>query len=321
MIRNLVMRLILPALTFLLIAACSAPPAPEAVAVPESAPAPLASDAEIDAATTAPLDALSTNMRWNEPAPAFTIIGNIHYVGSDSVSAFLITTPDGHILLDGILAQSVPLILENIRALGFDPADVKFLLNSHAHIDHAGGLAGLKRATGAVMVASAADKPFLEAGDIGFGPSGGMKFPPVRVDRIIGDGETVALGGAVMTAHLTPGHSPGCTSWSLPVTGADGAAHTAFFHCSATVAGQKLVPESYPGMVEAYRETFEKVRAFEADIFLGNHDNFFGLPEKRARLLAGEADAFVDAGALQAFNTAMEKAFETQLAMEEDAPR
>jgi metallo-beta-lactamase class B len=248
-------------------------------------------------------------------------MGNIHYVGTDTVSAFLITTPDGHFLIDGILAQSVPQILENIYALGFDPNDVKYLLNSHAHIDHAGGLAGLQRATGAIMVASAADKPFLEAGDIGFGPSGGMKFPPVRVDKVIIDGEGLQLGGVTLTAHLTPGHSPGCTSWSLPVTGDDGAPHTAFLHCSATVAGQKLVPESYPGMVAAYRDTFEKVRTLEADIFLGNHDSFFDLKGKRERLLAGDANAFVDPAALQAFNIAMEKAFETQLAMEEDQAR
>jgi metallo-beta-lactamase class B len=143
----------------------------------------------------------------------------------------------------------------------------------------------------------------------------------VRVDQIIDDGETLSLGGVILTAHLTPGHTPGCTSWSLPVAGVDGAAHTAFLHCSSTVAGQRLVPESYPGMIDSYRATFEKVRTLEADIFLANHDNFFGLAEKRARLAAGDANAFVDAEELQAFNTAMEAAFETQLAMEEDMAR
>ncbi len=320
------MRSSFPLSALILLAACAAPApetAPETAPEPVAAPAltALASDAEIDASIAAPLDALSANMGWNDPAAPFTVIGNIHYVGSETVSAFLITSPEGHFLLDGIVPQSAPQILGNIRTLGFDPADVKYLLNSHAHIDHAGGLAALQRATGAVMVASAADKPFLEAGDIGFGPSGGMKFPPVRVDQVIADGETLSLGGATLTAHLTPGHSPGCTSWSLPVTGADGGAHTAFLHCSATVAGQKLVPESYPGMVESYRSTFEKVRMIEADILLANHDNFFGLKEKRARLLAGDANAFVDPAELQVFNTAMEKAFETQLAMEEDMAR
>jgi len=318
------MRSSLTALAGLVLAACAAPAAdlaPEAPPPTAEKPAPLASDAEIDASIAAPLDALSANMGWNEQAAPFTVIGNIHYVGSRTVSAFLITTPEGHFLVDGIVPQSAPLILDNIRTLGFDPADVKYLLNSHAHIDHAGGLAAVQRATGAAMVASAADKPFLEAGDIGFGPSGGMKFPPVRVDQVIADGETLSLGAATLTAHLTPGHSPGCTSWSLPVTGADGAVHTAFLHCSSTVAGQKLVPESYPGMIDSYRATFEKVRTIEADVFLANHDNFFDLAEKRARLAAGDANAFVDAGELQAFNIAMEVAFETQLAMEEDMAR
>lgn len=320
------MRSSLTALAAILLASCAAPEAELAPAAPPELataklPAPLASDAEIDASIAAPLDPTAANMEWNAPAAPFTVIGNLHYVGSKTVGAYLISTPEGHFLVDGIVPQSAPLILENIRTLGFDPADVKYLLNSHAHIDHAGGLAALKRATGAVMVASAADKPFLEAGDIGFGPSGGMKFPPVRVDQIIGDGETLGLGGVTLTAHLTPGHSPGCTSWTLPVTGADGAAHTAFLHCSSTVAGQKLVPESYPGMIDSYRATFEKVRTIGADIFLGNHDIFFDLAEKRARLAAGDANAFVDAAELQAFNIAMEVAFERQLAMEEDMAR
>ncbi len=320
------MRPSLTAFAAILLASCAAPAADLApVVAPEpsaaEAPAPLASDAEIDASIAAPLEPAAAEMEWNAPYAPFTVIGNLHYVGSKTVGAYLITTPDGHFLVDGIVPQSAPLILENIRALGFDPADVKYLLNSHAHIDHAGGLAALKRATRATMIASAADKPILEAGDVFYGPSMGMKFPPVRVDRIIDDGESLTLGGVTLTAHLTPGHRPGCTSWTLPVTGADGAAHTAFLHCSSTVAGQKLVPESYPGMIESYRATFEKVRTLEADIFLANHDNFFGLAEKRARLAAGDANAFVDAEELQAFNIAMEEAFETRLAMEEDMAR
>jgi metallo-beta-lactamase class B len=307
------MRPVFTTFTLVLFAACAAP-AP--LALP-----PLASDAEIDASIAAPLEPTAANMEWNTASAPFTVIGNIHYVGTKTVSAWLITTPEGHFLIDGIVPQSAPLILGNIRALGFDPADVKYLLNSHAHIDHAGGLAALKRATGAIMVASTADKPILEAGDVFYGPSMGMKFPPVRVDQVIGDGDTLSLGGVTLTAHLTPGHTPGCTSWTLPVTGADGAAHTAFLHCSATVAGQKLVPESYPGMVASYRATFDKVRSMKADVFLANHDNFFGLAEKRARLAGGDTNAFVNADELQAFNSAMEKAFETQLAMEEDMAR
>jgi metallo-beta-lactamase class B len=282
-------------------------------------PAPLASDSEIAAAENAPLSEWAINGRWNEPYEPFTVIGNIHYVGTAGVSAFLITTPDGHFLIDGILPQSVPQITANIHALGYDVRDVKYLLNSHAHFDHAGGLAGLQRLSGATMVASAADKPALEAGDIGYGPSSGMRFPPVRVDRVIGDGESLTLGGVTLTAHLTPGHTEGCTSWSMDVAGADRARHTAFFHCSATVAGQSLAPESYPGMVEAFRSTFARIRELRADVFLANHENFFELDARRARQRAGEPNAFVDPDALRAFNAELEAAFEAELARQQAA--
>lgn len=282
---------------------------------------PLASDAEIAAAENAPLNDYAINGRWNEPYEPFTVIGNIHYVGTAGVSSFLITTPEGHFLLDGILPQSVPQIAANIGTLGYDVRDVRYLLNSHAHFDHAGGLAGLQRLSGAVMVASAADKPVLEAGDIGYGPSSGMRFPPVRVDRVVGDGESLTLGGVTLTAHLTPGHTEGCTSWSMDVVGAGGASHRAFFHCSATVAGQSLVPESYPGMVEAFRSTFTRVREMRADVFLGNHENFFGLETRRARQRAGDANAFVDANALSAFNDDLEAAFEAEFARQQAGVR
>jgi metallo-beta-lactamase class B len=276
----------------------------------------LASDAVIDAAERAPVNDFAISGKWNTPFAPFKVIGNIYYVGSAGVSAYLITSPKGHILMDGILPQTVPQIIANIRTLGFDIHDVKYLINSHAHFDHAGGLAGLQRASGAKMIASAADKPILEAGDIFYGPSAGMHFPPIRVDRIIRDHEQVSLGGITMTAILTPGHTPGCTSWQMTVKGADKAPHIAFFHCSATVAGQALTPESYPGMVANYRATFARVRTLKADVFLANHNNFFDLEGKRARQIAGDANAFVDAAELQRFNTAMEKAFEDELAGE-----
>jgi metallo-beta-lactamase class B len=288
---------------------------------PQTPPLRLASDSVIDQAEHAPLDPFAISGRWNAPFAPFTIIGNIHYVGTEGVSAFLITTPEGHVLIDGILPQSPPQIIANIRTLGFNIRDVKYLLNSHAHIDHAGGLAGLQRASGAKMLASAADRPTLEAGAIDFGPTKDVPFPPIRVDRVIGDGDTVTLGGVTLTAHLTPGHTAGCTSWSMAVRGADGKAHTAFFHCSATVAGQSLVPESWPGMVAAYRATFAKVRGFKADVFLAPHENFFDLKGKRARQLTGDANAFVDANALQVFNDEMERAFDDELEQQRNARR
>lgn len=275
----------------------------------------LASDAQIETAQAAPVvDETAIAMRWNERMAPFTIIDNVHFVGTRGLGVFLITTPQGHILIDGALAQSVPQILDNVRALGFDPSDIKYLLNTHAHYDHAAGLAGLQRASGAVMIASAADKPYLEAGAVDHGPTSDTPFPPVRVDRVVGDGDTVTLGGTMVTAHLTPGHSPGCTSWSMAAKDSKGVPRRVFLHCSASLGGQSLVPEAYPGMIANYRATFAKVRAIQADVFLANHDIFFDLHAKRARQLAGEADAFVDPAELQLFNTEMEQDFGAALA-------
>lgn len=299
----------------LLLAACSsgsqAPPAPA------PAVAPLASEQELISAEAAPLQGDAA--AWNERVQPVTVIGNIHYVGVAGVSSFLITTPDGHFLLDGGLPQTAPIILRNIRELGFDIRDVKYVLNSHAHFDHAGGLARLVRESGGQMVASAGDQPTLEAGRITYGPSANVPFPRVRIDRVIADRETLTLGGVTLTAYLTPGHTAGCTSWSMPVTGADGAQHTAFFHCSATVAGQSLAPPAYPNIVADFRRTFARVGDIQADVFLANHSNFFGLRERSARLQAGDANAFVDAGALQRFNAQLAEAFETELARQQAA--
>jgi metallo-beta-lactamase class B len=289
-----------------LLAACAAPrsKAPSAQ--------PLASEQTIAAAEQAPLT--GDTLAWNRPFEPFNVIGDIHYVGMQGISAFLITTPDGHFLLDGGFAQSAPQIIANIERLGFDIDDVRYLLNSHAHFDHAAGLARLQRESGAQMIASAADKPALEAGRFPYGPSAPENFPPVRVDRVIADGDTLTLGGVTLTAHITAGHTPGCTSWSMHVTGADGAPHRAFFHCSATVAGQSLVPPAYPNIVEDFRSTFARVREIEADVLLTNHPGFMRMEERRARQRAGDASAFVDPEALGGLNDALERAFLAELA-------
>ncbi|ESZ85724.1 MAG: metallo-beta-lactamase [Blastomonas sp. CACIA14H2] len=287
-------------------------------ATPMAAPR-LASDAQIAAAEAEPVGEFATEMRWNERMAPFTILGKVHYVGTAGIGVFLITTLEGHVLIDGALAQSVPQILDNIRTLGFEPKDVKYILNTHGHFDHAAGLAGLQRASGAKVIASAADKPYLEAGHVDHGPTKDALFPPVRVDRTVGDGDTITLAGTTLTAHLTPGHSPGCTSWSLTAKDSTGMPRKVFLHCSASLGGQSLVPPAYPGMADNYRASFAKVRAMQADVFLANHDMFFGLHEKRARQLAGEKDAFVDSGELQRFNARMEAAFLKTLAEEQAA--
>jgi len=149
---------------------------------------------------------------WSRPQKPFHIIGDLYYVGMAGVSAFLIKTRDGLILTDGTLPESAPAVEKNIQALGFKLGDVKILLNSHAHFDHSGGLARLKKDTGARLYASQRDAPVLESGHIAFGPAAKADAPPVHVDQTVADGEQVSLGGVTLTAHVTPGHTKRCTT-------------------------------------------------------------------------------------------------------------
>src|SRR5947209_8118880 len=155
---------------------------------------------------------------WDAPVPPFRIVGNVYYVGARGVSSFLIASSGGLIVLDGGFAETAPLIERNIRALGFRVGDIKYLLNSHAHYDHCGGLARLKRDSGAQLLASGPDSETLNSGrQPSYGPGQDEAyFPPVHVDRTIIDGEQVSLGNAVLTAYLTPGHTKGCTTWTMP---------------------------------------------------------------------------------------------------------
>ena len=251
---------------------------------------------------------------WTKPVAPFHIIGNIYYVGTADLAAYLIHTKDGDILIDGTLEQNVPLIERNIAALGFRVSDIKILLNSHAHYDHAAGLAALKHDSGATLYASAADAPILERGSISFGPTASDHFPPVKVDRIVRDGETIELGGTKLTAHLTPGHTPGCTSWTMPVS-EDGAAHTAIFYCSTTVAGNPLVNnKAYPQIASDYEASFAKLKTMKADVFLAAHAQFYHPQQKLALRKKGAPNPFVDPGELQRFVAASQRDFEAELA-------
>jgi metallo-beta-lactamase class B len=208
---------------------------------------------------------------WTRPIKPFHIIGNVYYVGSEGLAAYLITTPKGAILLDGTMEANVPAIEANIKALGVKLSDVKILLNSHAHFDHADGLAHLKRDTGATMMAMKADVWALENGKH-FGDQNYVgTFAPVKVDRVLADGDKVTLGGVTMTAIATPGHTAGCTTWVLPVK-VKAVVKTVVFPCSMTVAGNKLVGnKAYPGIVADYRATFDRMAKLKADIVLPAH--------------------------------------------------
>ena len=251
---------------------------------------------------------------WNEPVQPFRIIGNIYYVGVSGVTSFLITTPHGHILLDGGFPETAPLIEKSIAALGFRIHDVKILLNSHAHYDHCGGLAELKHLSGAQMVASGADAEVLESGGrVSFEGWQNSGFPAVKVDRVIADGETVKVGGVSLTAVLTPGHTKGCTTWTTPVTESGKTQHVVFY-CSTTVPGYRLVNNAkYPQIVSDYEHSFAKLRQLPCDVFLAPHGGFFHLDEKRARLEKGGANPFIDPAEFRTFLEQSEQDFYREL--------
>jgi len=250
---------------------------------------------------------------WNQPVAPFRILGNIYYVGTAGISAYLVTSPKGHILIDGALAVSAPQIAANIEKLGFKLTDVKILLINHAHFDHSGGLAELKRLTGARLLASAGDKPGLEAGKLDYRPDL-PSAKPVAVDGVLADGEQINLGGNMLTVHLTPGHTKGCTSWTMQVP-SGGDRLNILFACSLSVADQPLTPgHGYDAAVSDFRATFAKLKAMQADVFLSFHPSQFDFAEKRAKLEAGDAEAFVDTGELRRRVEAAEAAFDAELA-------
>jgi metallo-beta-lactamase class B len=226
---------------------------------------------------------------WNEPVKPFRVIGNVYYIGVSGVTSFLITTPQGHILLDGGFPETAPRVEKNIAALGFHIQDVKVLLNSHAHYDHCGGLAELKRLSRAQMVASRSDAEVLESGGrVSFEGWKNSGFPPVKVDRVISDGETVQLGDVTLTAVLTPGHT--------------------------TVPGYQLVNNlKYPQIVSDYERSFAKLRQLPCDVFLAPHGSFFHLDEKRARMGNGGANPFIDSSEFRTFIEQSERDFDREL--------
>lgn len=248
----------------------------------------------------------SQRAEWNRPSQPFRIIGNLYYVGAEGVSAFLIVTPAGSILLDGGLPETAPLIEKNVATLGFRLTDVKYLLNSHAHFDHAGGLAQLKRDSGAQLIVSQADGATIAAGR-------GHDLPAVRVDRFIADGGKVELGGAVMTAVLTPGHTKGCTTWTMPVI-AEGKTYNVAFYCSTSVVDKLKGNRDYPRIVDDYRRSFDILAKLPCDVFLGAHPSFFHMDEKRAKLAAGGPNPFIDPGEMRAYVEKSRQDFERELA-------
>lgn len=258
------------------------------------------------------------------PDEPFQIADNLYYVGSTGVTAFLLTGPDGHVLIDGGYPETAPLIIGSIAKLGFSIKDVKVLLNSHAHFDHAGGLRELQQASAAQLWISEGDADLVARGGAGdrgsYGPLrflGVGRFPAPRVDHRVKDGDTVRVGPIALTAHITAGHTPGCTSWSFPVRDGDREL-LAVDVCSLTLLPFMHLadPQAYPGIRDDFERSFKTLRALPADIFLGSHGSFFDLSRKRNAQSGAErrVDPFIDRDGYRRYIDNAEQRFNETLA-------
>jgi len=224
------------------------------------------------------------------PDEPFHIAGNLYCVGAAGVTSFLLTGPEGHVLIDGAYPESAPAILTSIDQLGFDIRDVKVLLNTHAHADHAGGLRALQEASGAELWVSERDAAVIEAGGAGdativpqrfLGFLGLGRFPAPRIDHRFQDGAKVRLGPIELTAHVTGGHTPGCTSWSFTVRDGGRKLLAVVIGSLTVLPFTSLVdPETYPGIRTDFERSFRRLRSLPADIFLGSHASWFGMERK-----------------------------------------
>lgn len=258
------------------------------------------------------------NPDWTAPQKPFKIIANIYYVGSKDLASYLITTPEGHILINSSLASSVPLIRKSVEALGFRFADVKILLISHAHFDHCAGSASIKELTGAKYMVMDADVREVESGgasDFQYGRDRASQFRPTKVDRTLHDGDEVRLGGTILTAHLTPGHTKGCTTWTLKVPDGGKTYNVVIVGSPNVNPGYKLVNNAlYPNIAQDYAHTFRTLKSLPCDIFLGAHGMYFEMQQKLARIGAGSQNPFLDPAGYIAYVEEREQAFQVNLA-------
>ena len=234
--------------------------------------------------------------KWNLPFEPFKLAGPVYYVGTSELAAYLIATPQGHVLIDGGLPESAPLIEQSIRQLGFKVEDVEVLLTTQAHFDHVGSLAALQKSSGGKVMVMEGDAALVEAGGRGdylFGDT--QRFPAVKVDRILKDGDTVPLGGITLKAVLTPGHTKGCTTWTTEIAEA-GQQLKVLVAGSTGVNPGTVLPSmpTYPTIGADYERAFQVQASLSPDIWLAAHASLFDLARKREKQRAGGPNPFVD---------------------------
>jgi metallo-beta-lactamase class B len=245
------------------------------------------------------------NSDWDEPFPPYKIIGNVYYVGTKGLANFLITTPDGNILINSDFERNVPTIRASVEKLGFRFRDTKILLGSHAHGDHMEGDAMVKELTGARVMAMAEDVPALEKMRPG--------NKPHPIDKILHDGDQVTLGGTTLVAHLTPGHTNGCTTWTMKVQDG-GRTYDVVIVGSVNVNQGVLLVDNkeYPQIANDYVRTFKVLQSLPVDVFLGAHGNYYGMEAKYARMKAGGPNPFIDPDGYHAYLAERQRAFQAE---------
>src|SRR5256885_9204823 len=248
------------------------------------------------------------NPDWHRAIPGFKIAGNLYYVGTADLAVYLITTPQGNILINGDFKQDVPAIRKSIEGLGFKYADTKIILISHAHGDHDEGVGVIKADTGAKLMVMDADVAQVESTAPG--------RPGAKVDRVLHDRDTVELGGSKLTARLTPGHTPGCTTWTMQVADGGRTLNAVIVGSPNVNAGYVLVGNNrnYPQIAGDYVKTFALLKSLPVDLFLGAHGAYFNLKDKLPKMSASGPNVFVDPGGYKAYVAEREQAFEKELA-------
>jgi len=265
------------------------------------------------------------NPDWLTPIAPFHIAGNLYYVGSKDLASYLIVTPKGLILINSSFKESVPLIRSSVEQLGFKFKDIKILLISHAHADHDAGSAEVIRETHAKYMVMDGDVPVVESGGATDFAYGKDPYEPAKVDRVLHDGDLVTLGGSVLTAHKTAGHTRGCTTWTLQATEAGRELNVVIVGSWNVNPGFRLVdhpgqPASYPGIAADYQRTFMQLKALPCDIFLGAHGMYFGMLAKLDRIKSGaKENVWIDHPGYLAAVAEREQAFETELKRQQDA--
>jgi metallo-beta-lactamase class B len=260
----------------------------------------------------APLYA-QTNPDWHRAIPGFKIAGNLYWVGTADLAVYLINTPEGNILINSDFPEDVPLIKKSIEQLGFKYADTKILLSSHAHGDHDAATGIIQKETGARVM--------IMDGDVAEVESTRPGRPGAHVDRVLRDGDTVALGGSTLTAHLTPGHTKGCTTWTMQINEGGRTLNAVIIGSPNVNAGTGLVGnKNYPQIAQDYMKTFKVLKSLPIDLFLGAHGGYFGMLAKYDRLKNGGVNPFIDPAGYKAYVDEREATFLKEWEKQKQSP-